>query len=182
MRRHRRGPRKDLSGRDIEDLDDLGNELISDSEVASGLNSFFCGVADSLDRRLPVSDHNPSAYYSNACSNSIFFPPISNFECINLISQLKITKNSIKEIPVKIFIALKEVLSYPLTKMINLSLQTGIFPDSLKVARLTPIFKSGDMTDPANYRPIASLPFISKLFERYVANCLTSFLKSNGIL
>ena len=43
----------------------------------------------------------------------------------------------------------------PLTTIINLSLQSGIFPDKLKIAKVIPLFKMGDSTLIENYRPVA---------------------------
>ena len=45
-------------------------------------------------------------------------------------------------------------------------MNTGIFPDKLKIAKITPIFKKDDETLFTNYRPISLLPAISKIFER----------------
>ena len=55
-----------------------------------------------------------------------------------------------------------------LTHIINQSLCTGIFPSTLKVAMITPIFKKGDPHLTDNYRPISLLPVISKVFEKTV--------------
>ena len=41
-------------------------------------------------------------------------------------------------------------ISAPLSRLINACLEVGFFPDFLKVARLTPIFKSGDPTQLGN--------------------------------
>ena len=55
--------------------------------------------------------------------------------------------------------------------MINRSIDSGgFFPDELKVAKITPIFKKGDRSNPGNYRPISILPTISKLYERQFMN------------
>ena len=59
-------------------------------------------------------------------------------------------------------------LSVIISTLINKSLDAGIFPDGLKLARVSPIFKAGDRTDPGNYRPISVLPAISKIYERVV--------------
>ena len=56
----------------------------------------------------------------------------------------------------------------PIAHIINLSLQTSTFPDSWKRARLNPIYKSGDHTDPSNYCPIAIVPVLSKICEKVV--------------
>lgn len=52
----------------------------------------------------------------------------------------------------------------------------------MKVARITPIYKKGETCDPGNYRPIASLPFISKVYERSMANRLISFFDRFSII
>ena len=55
-------------------------------------------------------------------------------------------------------------------------------PNVLKVSRITPIFKSGDATDPANYRPIAVLSPFVKVLEKIVHNQLISFIDKYNIL
>ena len=53
---------------------------------------------------------------------------------------------------------LSDILSY----VFGLSLQTGIFPDSLKIAKVTPVFKTDDLNEISNYHPISALPSFSK--------------------
>ena len=53
----------------------------------------------------------------------------------------------------------------PLTKIINVSLETGYVPREWKVARVVPLFKSCKITDLDNYRPISILPVASKILE-----------------
>ena len=65
--------------------------------------------------------------------------------------------------------------------LFNTSIETSQFPDSWKVARITPIFKEGDKTEKSNYRPISVLPVISKLFEKLVFNQLYHYMKENGL-
>ena len=54
-------------------------------------------------------------------------------------------------------------LSKPLLHIFRLSLKEGIFPDDLKTAKVTPIFKAGDENDFGNYRPISVLLYFSKI-------------------
>ena len=65
--------------------------------------------------------------------------------------------------------------------LFNTSIETSQFPDSWKVARITPIFKDGDRTEKSNYRPISVLPVISKLFEKLAFNQLYQYMKENGL-
>ena len=52
---------------------------------------------------------------------------------------------------------LLEFIAQPLTEIINGSLLSGIYPDLLKLAKVIPIFKTGDSTNFSNYRPISLL-------------------------
>ena len=71
-------------------------------------------------------------------------------------------------------------LSVPLSKLINTCLDAGYFPDFLKIARVTPVFKNGDPTQFGNYRPIAVLSIVSKIFEKIIQIRLTDFLNKQG--
>ena len=66
--------------------------------------------------------------------------------------------------------------------VINRSLTTGVFPDSLKKARVTPIPKEGDKCNLSNYRPISVLPIFSKVFQKVAYTQLNDYLENNSIL
>ena len=70
----------------------------------------------------------------------------------------------------------------PLTYLINLSINQGIFPSELKIAKVIPIYKSDDKQLIRNYRPISVLPFFSKMFAKIISNHLLNFIESNNIL
>ena len=61
-------------------------------------------------------------------------------------------------------------------------IQQGISPDSLTIAKVTPIFKSGDKDNISNYCPISILPVFSKVLERIVYNRVYNHLDSKGLL
>ena len=70
-----------------------------------------------------------------------------------------------------------------LAALFNTSIETSQFPDSWKVARVTPIFKEGDKTEKSNYRSISVLPVISRLFEKLVlTNCISTWKKTISFL
>src|SRR6218665_2094117 len=68
-----------------------------------------------------------------------------------------------------------------LTALCNSSIREASLPDSQKRSILLPVIKQVglDQSDPANYRPIANVTFLSKILERIVANQLNSYLDAN---
>ena len=63
-----------------------------------------------------------------------------------------------------------------------MSISSGMFPDSLKVARVVPIFKKGDKTNQSNYRPISILPTYSKIIEKVIYKQVYNYLTKYSIL
>ena len=65
-----------------------------------------------------------------------------------------------------------------LTSCINKSIETGCFPDGLKEANITPIFKNNNPLDKSNYWPVSILPLTSKVYERLIYNQLSECTES----
>ena len=63
---------------------------------------------------------------------------------------------------------LSDIMRY----VFDFSLQTGIFTDPLKIAKVTPVFKTDDLISISNCRSISVLPCFSKIFERIMHNRL----------
>ena len=61
-------------------------------------------------------------------------------------------------------------------------LESGIFPDSLKIAKIIPLFINGNINFLTNHRPISLMPTFSKLFERVIFNQLYTYLDHNNLL
>ena len=65
---------------------------------------------------------------------------------------------------------------------INNAFYHGIFPDELKLARVVPIFKSGDSSNINNYRLISSLSFFPKIYERLMYNNVFNFMNEKEFI
>ncbi|MBY0580860.1 MAG: reverse transcriptase family protein [Rickettsiales bacterium] len=74
------------------------------------------------------------------------------------------------------------IIEYPLLIISNLSFNNGVFPNLLKLARVVPIFKDGNISKLANYRPISILPFFSKILERIMHNRLYNYFTKHNLL
>ena len=78
---------------------------------------------------------------------------------------------------------LKDEISMILTEIFNLSLTSGKFIDKLKMTRVIPLCKNkGSEQDKSNYRPIAILSNIDKIFEKLVHQRFVSFLEKNDAI
>ena len=73
-------------------------------------------------------------------------------------------------------------LCTPLKHVFDLSFENGIFPDSLKIAKVTPVYKSNDSNSLSNFRPIIVLPCVSNMLERIMYTQLYSYLQENKTL
>ena len=73
-------------------------------------------------------------------------------------------------------------LSPILTDFFTFSFNKGLFPSSLKIAKVVPILKSGDNKLTSNYRLISLLSSFSKILEKIIYNRLTNFLNKHEII
>ena len=74
------------------------------------------------------------------------------------------------------------VIGPHLLHLVNKSIVSGELPRDWKLAVVTPLFKSGSVSEPSNYRPVSILPVISKLPERIMCTQLMSYLLSHHVL
>ena len=101
--------------------------------------------------------------------------PVSPAECSEIIKSLKISKQDLSHISVSLFKEHHQYFLPTICNIFNSSFTTGVFPACFKHATIVPIFKKGDSNCMSNYRPIAILPFLSKVLERCVFARLTNY-------
>ena len=66
--------------------------------------------------------------------------------------------------------------------IINMSIEQGVYPSKLKTAKIVPIFKSGDQSEPDNYRPISLLSVFNRIFEKVMYLRLNDFIDKQNLL
>ena len=99
------------------------------------------------------------------------------------LCKLKRKKSAgIDDIPPAVLKDTAGVLAKPLAKIINISLETGVFPSDWKTSKVTPIYKSGARDCIENYRPISIISAISKIIEKIVHRQLSAYLENNSLL
>ena len=82
----------------------------------------------------------------------------------------------------KVLKLVSPVFVQPLTRLINLSIQSACFPTIWKMARVTPLFKDGAQDCRDNFRPISVLSILSKVCEKHVAASFMDYLVKTGLL
>ena len=99
-------------------------------------------------------------------------------DIIRIINELHDkTSTGIDNIPPKLVKIASEIISDPLTELINQTLITDLkFPCLEKIARVTPVFKKEDRMKKSKYRPISVLNVFSKVFERFLLNQIVPYL------
>ena len=138
----------------------------SSEEINTSLNSHFTEIGPKLASQLPPSRRDFYEYIKST-EHSFSIDQITNNEWNKLISALPLNKAcGIDGISARLLKDGAPVVASSLTFIINLSIRTGIFKDDWKVAKVTPIYKEGDKTNPITYLPISVLPIVTKLIER----------------
>ena len=160
------------------------NKLVSDKqEIANEFNKFYTEVGTNIDHKIPQVNTSFELYLGNPCQISFIPRIVTDHEIKNLILQLDVTKAcGPTSFPNKILNLFADALSPPLALLINICLQNGVFPDILKLANITPIFKKGANNLCCNYRPISLLSNLSKIFERVMHIRLYAFLEDHNLI
>ena len=101
----------------------------------------------------------------------------------NELSKLNPTKSTgLDGIPSKFVRDGACVLKLPVTFIINMSIDSGIVPDDMKSARVSPIYKKSSPLEVGNNRPVSILNVVSKVLERSVYNQFADYLDKYSLL
>ena len=162
----------------------INNKSVSDkTEIACAFNNFFANIGHNVSHNVPYTNRDFQSYLPNHNAQSIFFTPVIPADILSITAKLKPkTSYGVDGISTKLLTKTIDKIINPITHIVNLTLETGIFPTELKCAKVIPIFKAGDACSLNNYRPISLLSSFSKILERVIYNKIMTFLEANNIL
>ena len=169
----------------VKKLNFQGNEITDSQQIANVFNDYFCNVAENLKRDNGlVSSADDQVIRTEAsdtrCQQSMKLEDSSPSEIIEIVKGLKNKSTSdMSVIPLK---QVSNVLAPVISCLVSTSLQQGIFPQKLKIAKVIPLHKGGSRAEVSNYRPISLLSCFSKIFEKIMQARLLDHLKSEKIL
>jgi hypothetical protein len=127
------------------------------------MNTHFISTVEELVKHKS----NGSGYnlMINYCPNSIFIYPVTE-EVISLTKSLKGNPTAgDDDILESLFKQCVHLIKGSLAHIYNSSLNTGIFPDVCKTAKVKPLYKRGDKYDMRNHRPVSTIPVFAKFLE-----------------
>ena len=105
------------------------------------------------------------------------FSKINRQEILGEILKLETSKlRQDTDIPIKIIKENADIFADILLARFNDSVEKSNFPFPLKKSNKTPVFKKGDKNSKDNYRPVSTLPNMSKIFEQCIFCQLYSFM------
>ena len=155
------------------------NKSVTDpKDISDSFNKYYTTIADDiLAKRKYGGNKSHKDYLHNPLPNSFVIFECDQKEIEELISLNNGRKASgPNSIPTDILKLLKTDISIPLSKIFNISLKTGVYPDLFKIAKAIPIFKKGSPLEMSNYRPISLLSNLNKMLEKLMFNRIYRFL------
>ena len=158
------------------------NHITESREISNQLNEFFTTIGPTLERSLPASDLDPTCFIQFDSCNNCFFHPITRQTIQKILSNLEDKGNNVDPMSSSILKRLAPSISPALSHLVNLCFTTGVFPDKLKTAVVTPVFKAGDREDPGNYRPISVMSPLSKIMEKCIYEQLLGYIEHFEII
>ena len=168
----------------IDSLKESGSETVHRKDIPDTMNSYICLVGKDLaDKISTVANPLLSGDFEmNKAKTKFHFRAIEVQEIRVTFATVKTAKSfGIDNISSYVLKLPLPFIEDSLAFMFNTSIQTSMFPDSWKIARVTPIYKNGDRADKSNYRPISVLPVISRLFENFVTNEVYQHMEDTGL-
>ena len=124
---------------------------------------------------LPGTTISFESFMSPNYSETFIMNEISPDRMIDIISSLNETSSS-PGIPMKVIKKYACLISVPLCNILNKCILFGYFPESFKIAKIIPVFKSKNKQLSSNYRPISLLPVLSKVFENHIYTELMNYV------
>lgn len=171
------GKNKQCSDFDIENIR-KGDNQKSKKEILDEVNDYYINICDNVNKNL---NNNLKHVFRN--THSMVLDETTPVEIYNIINSLKDTAAvGADQVPTKLLKYCAEEICEPLSQIVNMCFRLGIFPDDLKRTVIKPLHKKGDKNDISNYRPIALISIISKIFEKALLSRIIDFTEKYSII
>ena len=162
------------------------NTLITDpNKIANTFNDYFANIGTDLAENICEYGNNEmyQQYLQTSSQCSCTFEKINKDDILTIINKMDNKSSSGYDgLSNKIIKTIKNEINKPLTYIINQMITSGIFPDSLKIAKIIPLYKKGYINSITNYQSIYLLPTLSKILECVIFIQLYTYFDDNNLL
>lgn len=160
----------------------VDNLIINEQiDIVNSLNKHFAGVGESIVREINNEIRQLQTDIRKEeidCENSLFMELAEESEISEVILELKRSSAPGHDQVTTLDINnLKPDLLPILTKLINNIFINGVFPQELKISKITPIYKGGQKDNMNNYRPISIISIFSKIIEKLIKRRMLKFIR-----
>ena len=155
--------------------------LFDKAKIANEFNKFFANIGIEPARKIPTAKTTFETYVETA-NSTMESNPLYHKLIERCILFFKDNSPGYDETSFNVVKKCFGELYDPLKFIFDLSLGKGIFPDDLKIARVTPVFKAGDRSKLGHQSPISVLSCFSKTLEHIMYNRIYKYLLENKIL
>ena len=162
-----------------------GKRIEETKLMAKSFNNFFgkvgCRLAQNIDQ--PNKTFQYFLHKTKKIASTIVLIPPTVNDIFNELNSLKSKKAAGSDDLAPFFIktALRVIAPY-MTYFTEFMFNQGFFPNILKIAKVIPIYKSGDKSLTENYRPISLLLTFSKIIEKMIKVRILSFINRHNVL
>ena len=163
----------------------LNNSFICDEqEIANGFNDFFTNIGPNLAGTIKNPKHvSHTKFLTKNNPQTMYINPVDEHELSRTVKICKSKSSTDNDgLSMKLVKEVYQYIEKPLLHIVNLSFKTAVFPDRMKVAKVKPLFKSGQKDVFTNYRPVSLLPQFSKILEKLFNSRLDQFVNKHKIL
>ena len=158
------------------------DKYINKSDVPDVFNILFSNIGNNLKNAVPNCNSKFSDYLQPMLPDSMYLSPSTADEVKKIITSLKSKPQNIHRPSSKIYKFIVNEIASPINMIFNKIIENGLYPDVLKRACVTPVFKSGDKHNASNYRPINSLNILNTIIEKLLSRRINEFLKLHNII
>ena len=164
--------------------DSNGNIITDKTTAANKFNEFFVNVGPKLASKIKQEEERSIFdYMGPANEKCMFLEPVDIHEILTTIDQCKNKRSEdYNNLSMNVIKGISQSVIQPFTHICNLSFSTGVVPKNMKIAKVIPLFKSGNKSLFTNYRPVALLPQFSKILEKLFCKRLNRFIEKFDLI
>ena len=160
-----------------------GQKVTNEQTIANEFNNFFVNIGPQLSAQItPLDSGSFKDYLGNPVAHTFNFNSVTTNEVKSIIDKLHSKPSAgsdrLSSITLK---KINQHILLPITIIINQIMNTGIFPDKLKIAKVIPLYKKDDPSIVGNYRPISILPVLSKIIEKIMFKQIHEYFKTHKL-